>query len=96
MRHVVNKSAHQMNAAAANRVYTLQTMAREMSVVPQRLKHQAKMLLVVEVPEKAKAVELVIRISVVKLLEEFQLFQTGLLPVNQNVSHLNHEVLTVT
>lgn len=32
------------------------------------------MLLVVKVPEKAQAVELVIRISVIQLLEEFQLF----------------------
>lgn len=32
------------------------------------------MLLVVKVPEKAQAVELVIGISVIELLEEFQLF----------------------
>lgn len=39
--------------------------------VPERLKHQTEMLLVVEVPEEAKAVELVIRISVIQLLQEF-------------------------
>lgn len=33
--------------------------------VPERLKYQTKMLLVVEVPEEAKAVELVIRICVI-------------------------------
>lgn len=41
------------------------------------------MLLVVEVPEEAKAVELVIRIGVIQLLEELQLFQPGLLPVDE-------------
>lgn len=40
-------------------------------LVPERLKHKTKMLLVVEVPEEAKAVELVIRICVIQLLEEF-------------------------
>lgn len=39
--------------------------------VPERLKHQTQMLLVVEVPEQAEAVELVVRIGVVQLLEEF-------------------------
>lgn len=39
------------------------------------------MLLVVEMPEQTKAVKLVIRISVVQLLEELQLFQTRFLPV---------------
>lgn len=38
--------------------------------VPERLKYQTKMLLVVEVPEEAKAVKLVIRISIIQLLEE--------------------------
>lgn len=50
------------------------------SSIPQRLKHQTQMLLVVEVPEKAQAVELVIGISVIQLFEEFELFQTGLVP----------------
>lgn len=39
-------------------------------LLPERLKHQTKMLLVVEVPEEAEAVELVIRICVIQLLEE--------------------------
>lgn len=39
--------------------------------VPERLKYQTKMLLVVEVPEEAEAVELVIRIRIIQLLEEF-------------------------
>lgn len=42
--------------------------------LPERLKHQTKVLLVVEVPEEAKAVELVVRVGVVQLLEELQLF----------------------
>lgn len=58
--------------------------------VPERLKYQTKMLLVVEVPEKAKAVKLVIRISVIQLLEEFQLFQTRLLPVHQKLMYVDH------
>lgn len=41
------------------------------------------MLLVVEVPEEAKAVELVVGVGVVQLLEELQLLQTRLLPVRQ-------------
>lgn len=47
------------------------------------------MLLVVEVPEEAKAVELVVWISVIQLLEEFQLFQTSLLPVHQKPRNAN-------
>lgn len=38
------------------------------------------MLLVVEVPEEAEAVELVVGVGVVQLLEELQLLQTRLLP----------------
>lgn len=52
-------------------------------LLPERLKHQTKMLLVVEVPEEAKAVELVIGICVIQLLEELQLLQPGLLPVDE-------------
>lgn len=51
--------------------------------VPQRLENKTKMLLMVEVAEEAKAVELVVGISVVQLPEELQLFQTGFLPVYQ-------------
>lgn len=40
-------------------------------LVPERLKHKTKMLLVVEVPEETKAVELVVRICVIQLLEKF-------------------------
>lgn len=47
------------------------------------------MLLVVKVPEEAKAVELVVGISIIQLLEEFQLFQTSLLPVHQNSRNAN-------
>lgn len=50
------------------------------SSLPERLKHETQVLLVVEMPEEAKAVELVIRIGVIQLLEELQLFQTRLLP----------------
>lgn len=57
--------------------------------VPERLKYQTKMLLVVEVSEEAKAVELVVGISVIQLLKEFQLFQTSLLPVHQNSHRVN-------
>ena len=39
--------------------------------VPERLEHQTQMLLVVEVSEQTEAVELVVRICVVQLLEEF-------------------------
>lgn len=49
--------------------------------LPERLKHQTQVLLVVEMPEEAKAVELVVGIGVIQLLEELQLFQTRLLPV---------------
>ena len=41
------------------------------------------MLLVVEVPEEPQAVELVIGIGVVQLLQELQLLETRLLPVDQ-------------
>lgn len=51
--------------------------------LPERLKHETKVLLVVEMPEKAKAVELVIGVGVIQLLEELQLFQTRLLPVRR-------------
>lgn len=51
--------------------------------LPERLKHETQVLLVVEMPEEAKAVELVIRVGVVQLLEELQLFQTRLLPVRR-------------
>lgn len=59
-------------------------------LLPERLKHQTKMLLVVEVPEEAKAVELVIRICVIQLLEELQLLQPGLLPVDEKSYMLNN------
>lgn len=51
--------------------------------VPQRLENKTKMLLMIEMPEKAKAVEFVVGISIVQLPEELQLFQTGFLPVYQ-------------
>lgn len=80
------------DAAVVKAMYTPQMSMNEEQVllvsVPQRLKHQTKMLLVVEVPEKAKAVELVIRISIIQLLEEFQLFQTSFLPVHQKHMHI--------
>ena len=41
------------------------------------------MLLVVEVPEETQAVELVIRIGVVQLLQELQLLEPRLLPEDQ-------------
>lgn len=59
--------------------------------VPQRLKHQTEMLLVVEVPEEAEAVELVVGVGVVQLLEELQLFQPGLLPVDRKQSRVAHQ-----
>lgn len=49
-------------------------------VLPEWLKNQAKVLLVVEVSEETETVELVIRISIIKLLEELQLFQSCFLP----------------
>lgn len=52
--------------------------------LPKRLKHQTEVLLVVEVPEEAEAVELVVWVGVVQLLEELQLLQTRLLPEHQN------------
>lgn len=39
--------------------------------VPERLKHQTKMLLVVEVSEEPEAVEFIVGICIVQLLEEF-------------------------
>lgn len=48
--------------------------------LPERLKHETEMLLVVEVPEETQAVEFVIRICIVELFEELQLFQPCLLP----------------
>lgn len=50
------------------------------SRLPEGLKHETQVLLVVEMPEEAKTVELVVGIGVIQLLEELQLFQTRLLP----------------
>lgn len=49
------------------------------------------MLLVVEVPKEAKAVELVIGIGIIQLLEEFQLFQPSLLPIVQKFEYVVHQ-----
>lgn len=50
------------------------------SRLPEGLKHETQVLLVVEMPEEAETVELVVRVGVIQLLEELQLFQTRLLP----------------
>ena len=49
-------------------------------ILPEGLKRQAQVLLVVEMPEEPETVELVVRVSVVQLLEELQLFKSSFLP----------------
>ena len=54
--------------------------------VPQRLKHQTQVLFVVEMPEETQAVEFIIGIGVVELLQELQFLQSRLLPVSGQVT----------
>ena len=49
------------------------------NLLPHRLKHQAEVVLVVEVSEQSNTVELVIRISLIQLLQNPQLLLTRLL-----------------
>lgn len=55
----------------------------EYKEVPKRLENQTQMLLVVEMSEQAQAMEFIIRIRIIKLLQKLQLLQPCLLPVNR-------------
>lgn len=48
--------------------------------VPQGFKHHAEMVLVKEMTEETKHVELVVDVCVVQLLKNLQLLQTSLVP----------------
>lgn len=47
---------------------------------PEWLKDQTQMLLVIEVSEQTNTVEFVVRVCIIQLLQELQLFKTCLLP----------------
>jgi len=50
------------------------------SLLPERLKDQAEVVLVVEMSKQSQAVELVLMVRVIQTLEKLQLLQTCLVP----------------